>query len=455
LNADTSRESATFVKVAWRLIPLLFLGYICAFLDRVNVGFAQLQMARDLAFSDVVYGFGAGIFFLGYFIFEVPSNLILAKVGARVWIARIMISWGVISSAFMFIGDVHWGPVSAAFGCTDAEFTFYVLRFLLGVAEAGFFPGIILYLTYWFPAARRAQMVALFMTAIALSNVIGSPVSGAILQFLDGANGLHGWQWLFMLEGIPSVLMGVVFLAVLVDKPSAAKWLSAEERDLIHRRLEEDEAGKENGGRHSIAHAFSDARVWALAVVYLCGGMCLYAINFWMPTIIQEFGINRTDYLRVGLLSMIPWGVAVVAQVLWARNSDRTGERRWHPAIGLLVGMIGLTMLAFASHDPTISLIALTLTASGTMCYIVTFWSLPTAFLSASAAAAGIAWINSVGNLGGYFGPDMIGRIRAANGGDATAAFLVLAGVALLGAIIILVTPRTRMREAPATPPAA
>jgi MFS family permease len=323
------------------------------------------------------------------------------------------------------------------------------------VAEAGFFPGIILYLTYWFPAARRAQVVALFMTAIALSNVIGSPVSGAILQFLDGASGLHGWQWLFLLEGLPSVIMGVVFLVLLADKPASAKWLSAEERDLIHRRLEEDEAGKEHAGqRHSIVHAFSDARVWALAVVYLCGGMCLYAINFWMPTIIQEFGIDKADYLRVGLLSMIPWSVAVVAQVFWARSSDRTGERRWHPAIGLLTAMTGLLMLAFASRQEAISLVALTLTAAGTMCYIVTFWSLPTAFLSASAAAAGIAWINSVGNLGGYFGPDMIGKIRDANGGDATLAFLVLAGAALLGAIIILALPGPKRAAAPAAPPA-
>jgi MFS transporter, ACS family, tartrate transporter len=442
------QESAIFARIAWRIIPLLFLGYITAFLDRVNVGFAQLQMARDLAFGDVVYGFGAGIFFIGYFIFEVPSNLILAKVGARVWIARIMISWGVISSLFMFIGAVHWGPVAAAFNCTDAEFTFYLLRFLLGVAEAGFFPGIILFLTYWFPASRRAQMIALFMTAIALSNVIGSPISGAILQFLDGANGLHGWQWLFLIEGLPSVIMGGVFLALLPDKPQSAKWLSIEERDVIRQRLDEDEAGKSQAGqRHSIVHAFSDVRVWALAVVYLCGGTCLYAINFWMPTIIQEFGIDKGDYLRVGLLSMIPWGIAVIAQVLWARNSDRTGERRWHPTIGLLAAMVGLLMLAFAGHQPTISLVALSLVAAGTMCWVVTFWSLPTAFLSGSAAAAGIAWINSVGNLGGYFGPDMIGRIRAATGGDSTAAFLVLAGAALVGAAIILALPAAARRS--------
>ena len=232
-GAPATFEAATFRKIAWRVIPLLFLGYIVAFLDRVNVGFAKLQMADDLQFSDAVYGFGAGIFFIGYFVFEVPSNLILRKVGARIWIARIMISWGVISSAFVFTGSIPWGPVSAGLGLTDEQLTFYVLRFLLGAAEAGFFPGVILYLTYWFPAQRRAQMVALFMTAIAVSNIIGSPVSGAILQFMDGASGMRGWQWLFMLEGIPSVVMGLVILAFLADHPRTAKWLEPDERELV------------------------------------------------------------------------------------------------------------------------------------------------------------------------------------------------------------------------------
>ena len=248
-NFPQGFEEATFRKIAWRLIPFLFLCYIVAFLDRVNVGFAKLQMAGDLHYSDAVYGFGAGIFFIGYFIFEVPSNVILEKVGARIWIARIMITWGLISSAFMFAGDIHWGGIAAAFGYTDAEFTFYVLRFLLGVAEAGFFPGIILYLTYWFPGARRAKMVALFMTAIGVSNVIGSPVSGAIMQFMDGANGWRGWQWLFLLEGIPSVIIGLLVLAILPDGPKNVEVADAEERDLSSRASSEDNADKERLAR--------------------------------------------------------------------------------------------------------------------------------------------------------------------------------------------------------------
>lgn len=450
LSGETAEfERATFAKIAWRIVPLLFLGYIVAFLDRVNVGFAKLQMAGDLAFSDAVYGFGAGVFFIGYFLFEVPSNLILAKVGARRWIARIMITWGIISSSFLFIDDVAWGPIAQAFHCTDAQFTFYVLRFLLGAAEAGFFPGIILYLTFWFPAARRAQMVAWFMTAVAMSSVIGSPISGAIMQFMDGVNDWRGWQWLFLLEGIPSVVVGVLFLFLLADNPQAAAWLSADERALVVRRIEEDETGKAHvGQRHRISDAFSDPRFWALTVVYFCGVVCFYAVSFWMPTIMAELGVAPGDYFRVGLLSMIPWSVTVVAQVLWARHSDRTGERRWHSASGLLAAMTGLLMLAFVGHEPIASLLALTLATAGALCWVVTFWSLPTSFLSGAGAAAGIAWINACGNLGGHFGPDLIGRIRTATGGDSEAAFLTLAGAALLGALITMAMPASQRAKA-------
>jgi MFS family permease len=442
-------EKATYDKVAWRLIPFLFICYVVAFLDRVNVGFAKLQMAPDLQFSDVVYGFGAGIFFIGYFIFEVPSNVILERVGAKVWIARIMITWGIISSAFMFTNDIHWGVVATMFNCTDAEFTFYFLRFLLGVAEAGFFPGIILYLTYWFPGPRRAKMVAMFMTAIAISNVVGSPVSGGIMQFMDGVNGWRGWQWLFLLEGIPSVIVGVLVFVLLPNGPRNARWLTPQERDAILERLAEDEAGKKDlVQRHSFMDAFRDGRVWALAVVYFCGVVCFYAVNFWMPTIIQELGIDKQDYLKVGLLSMIPWGLAAVAMVVWAAHSDSTGERRWHSAGGLIVGILGLIGLALVGHDPITSIIALSFVTVGILAWVATFWSLPTSFLSGTAAAAGIAWINSVGNLGGHFGPDLIGRIRMATGGSSEAAFFTLAAVAAIGVVITLLLPRTEKRVA-------
>jgi MFS family permease len=438
-------EKATWSKVAWHLIPFLFICYIVAFLDRVNVGFAKLQMAGDLKFSDAVYGFGAGIFFIGYFIFEVPSNVILEKVGVRMWIARIMITWGIISSAFMFTHHIHWGAIATMFNCTDAEFTFYFLRFLLGVAEAGFFPGIILYLTYWFPASRRAKMVALFMTAIAISNALGSPLSGAIMQYMDGYNGWRGWQWLFLLEGIPSIVIGLLVIALLPNGPKKAGWLTSQEQDLVVQRVHEDEAEKKDlGQRHSFTDAFKDGRVWALAVVYFCGVVCFYAVNFWMPTIIQELGIDKKEFLKVGLLSMIPWGCAAVAMVVWGGHSDRTGERRWHAAGGLLLAIVGLLGLAVVGKNAVLAIIALTLVTVGMLSWVATFWSLPTAFLSGTAAAAGIAWISSVGNLGGHFGPDLIGRIRMATGGHSEAAFFSLVAVALLGVLIILFLPKTQ-----------
>jgi D-galactonate transporter len=442
-------EKSTYGKVAWHLIPFLFLCYIVAFLDRVNVGFAKLQMAPDLKFSDAVYGFGAGIFFIGYFIFEVPSNVLLERIGARVWIARIMITWGLISSAFVFIPHMSWGSFAPMMHTTDAEFSFYFLRFLLGVAEAGFFPGIILYLTYWFPGPRRAKMVALFMTAIAISNVVGSPISGAIMQWMDGVNGWRGWQWLFVLEGLPSVLVGVLVFVLLPNGPKQARWLTPQERDLVLKGIEDEEASKfDLEKKHHFLDAFKDYRVWALAVVYFCGVVCFYAVNFWMPTIIQELGIPKSDFLMVGLISMIPWGLAAVAMVVWGAHSDRTGERRWHAAGGLLVGIVGLIGLALVGHSPVPSIIALSLVTVGILAWVATFWSLPTAFLSGTAAAAGIAWINSVGNLGGHFGPDLIGRIRMATGGASEAAFYSLAAVAFLGAIIILVLPKTQPKIA-------
>jgi MFS family permease len=304
---------------------LLFAGYVAAFLDRVNVGFAKLQMAGDLHFSDAVYGFGAGIFFLGYFVLEVPSNLALNKVGARIWMARIMFTWGLISAAFVFVGAMRWGPVAAAFGSSDAQFTFYVLRFLLGAAEAGFYPGVILYLTFWFPADHRARMVALFMSGVAVSNLIGSPVSGAILQFADGELGMHGWQWLFLLEALPALVLAILFLALLPDGPHKARWLSESERALVIARLARDEAAKQGSAALRAGAVFVHPRIWGFATVYFCGLVCFYGVNFWMPTIIQELGIAKADYLRVGLVSMIPWGTMIVAQVAWAHHSDRSG----------------------------------------------------------------------------------------------------------------------------------
>jgi MFS family permease len=445
-SLSESIEENAYAKAARKLIPFLFICYVVAFLDRVNVGFAKLQMAPELQFSDAVYGFGAGIFFIGYFIFEVPSNIILEKVGARAWIARIMVTWGIISSAFMYTDHVAWGPIAQSFGCTDSEFTFYVLRFLLGVAEAGFFPGIILYLTYWFPDRRRTKMVALFMTAIAVSNLVGSPLSGGIMQYMDGAGGLSGWRWLFLLEGIPSVLVGVLVLVLLPNGPRDAKWLTEEERDAILSAVERDKASKTTAAsEHNLLSAFADIRIWALAAIYFSGVICFYALNFWMPTIIQELGVDKKDFLKVGLISIVPWGLAAIFMVYWGAHSDKTGERRWHVAGSLLISMAGLILLALAGKSPLPAMVGLTIVAAGTLAFVSTFWSLPTAFLTGTAAAAGIALINSIGNLGGHFGPDLIGRIRALSNGATEAAFWALAAMACAGMLITLWVSRSAL----------
>lgn len=426
-------EVRLYKRVFWRIVPFLFLCYIVAFLDRVNVGFAKLQMAGDLGFSDAVYGFGAGIFFIGYFLFEVPSNLVLEKVGARFWIARIMVTWGIISACMMFV---------------ETEFWFYTLRFLLGVAEAGFFPGVILYLTYWFPFAQRARMTALFMTAIAISNVVGSPISGAIMQFMDGVNGWQGWQWLFLLEGLPSVLVGILVFVVLDDGPHKAKWLKPEERDTILRHLKEDEDAKDpENTRHNFMDIFRDGRVWAISIFYLCLVMGFYAVNFWMPTIIQELGADPSDYFQVGLLSIIPWGSAAILMVWAGSRSDRTGERYWHTQVPAIVAAVGMVGLAMAGHDPVVSLVCLSMVTSGLLSAVVVMWSLPAAFLSGTAAAAGIAWINSIGNLGGFFGPELIGRVRTATDSNEMAFYflsaLILFGMATLHILRKNVRPDT------------
>jgi MFS family permease len=354
-----------------------------------------------------------------------------------------MITWGLLSSAFIFTNSIAWGPVSAAFGLTDAEFTFYFLRFLLGVAEAGFYPGVILYLTFWFPSARRAQVIALFMTAIAFSNVIGSPVSGAVMQFLDGLAGWRGWQWLFVLEGMPSVVMGFVILAVLPDGPAKAAWLNEAERTFIAAKLEEDERSKEGiGHRRHVGEIFLDLRIWIFAIAFFCVNAGFYALNFWIPTIVQEFGIDEGDYFRVGLVTMIPWGVAAVTMVLWSRHSDRTGERRGHATISALSVVIGMFLLAFFGDVTALALLALAMVASGALSWLTIYWSYPTSFLTGAAAAGGIAMINSIANLGGYFGPDLIGSIREANGGDSTAAFVTLGGMALFTAVLTWVMPK-------------
>ena len=419
-TGTNSFEAATYKKVGWRLIPFLLLCYVVAYLDRVNVGFAKLQMLQDLQFSDTVYGLGAGIFFIGYFLFEVPSNVILHRVGARVWIARIMMTWGVISAGMMFVESVT---------------SFYVMRFLLGVAEAGFFPGIILYLTYWYPAARRARMTALFMSAIALSGVIGGPLSGWIMQSFAGVGGLKGWQWLFVLEGLPSVVVGFATLFYLDDSIDGAKWLTSPEKELLKRNISLDNASKQH---LSIGAVFKDGRVWLLGLIYFSFVMGLYGVSFWLPTIIKATGVK--DAFQIGMLTAIPYGSAVVAMIFVSRSSDRTGERRWHIAVPALLGAVGLVLSVTWGQNTVLAMTALTLATMGILTTLPLFWSLPTSFLAGAGAAAGIALINSVGNLAGFVSPFAVGWLKDMT--QSTNAGMYLLAVSLVvGALLTLSVP--------------
>ena len=430
-------EARTYRTVTWRLLPFLFLCYILAYLDRVNVGFARLSMQADLGLSDTAYGIGAGMFFVGYFLFEVPSNLLLRRVGARVWIARIMILWGLLSSAMMF---------------TSSQTTFYALRFVLGVAEAGFFPGIILYLTFWYTRAHSARMVALFMTAIAFAGVLGGPISGWIMASMGGVAGLRNWEWLYLLEGLPSVAVGVLVLLYLDDGPERAAWLTPEQKALLARRLAEEEATKATDDRHArhVGEVFRNPTVWALGLIYFGTVMGNYGVTFWLPQIINET-ITRNPW-RIGLVSMIPWGAAAVTAVIVGASSDRRQERRWHIATGAAVGAVAFALSGLPGLSGWAGLACLTVATAGMMSTMTTFWALPTAILSGNAAAAGIAWINSIGNLSGYVSPFVLGAIRDATrdaahpNGNMFLALSVLAVSLFMAGVLTLVVTRPRTR---------
>ena len=416
----------TMQKVSRRLIPYLFVLYVAAYLDRINIGFAQLQMKSALGFSDTVYGLGAGIFFLGYFLFEVPSNLILARVGARVWIARIMITWGLIASAMAIVR-------------TPAEF--YALRFLLGVAEAGFFPGVIYYLSQWFPAATRASAISRFMTAAAVSGIVGGPLSAALFK-LDGMSGLAGWQWIFVAEGIPSVVLGVTTLWFLTDRPADAKWLSPADREHLERTMRSEAADIARRGHLSLRDALLHPTVWRLSLLSFTLLVGLYGISFWLPQIVRS--LSSGDNVEVALLSGIPYVAAAVAMVVVGAHSDRNRERCVHIAGAALVGAAGLGATAMI-QTPVPGLIALSVAAMGVFSAIPVFWSLPTTFLSGTAAAGAIALINSLGNLAGFFGPYLIGRVRDLTGGFAGS--LITIAVLLVGSAALAIS----LRRSPAS----
>jgi len=421
-QADSPETARAYAKVFWRLVPFLMLCYVIAYLDRVNVGFAKLQMSQDRGFSETVFGLGAGVFFIGYFLFEVPSNLLMHRLGARVWIARIMITWGILSAMFMYV---------------ETPTGFYILRFLLGLAEAGFYPGVILYLTYWYPAHRRAKIVALFMSAIPVAGIFGNPLSGWIMQAFHGDHGLHGWQWMFLIEAIPALVIGVVTIFYLDNGISSAKWLTASEKKLLAREIELDQQHS-GAQKHSLKAVFADRRVWWMCLIYFAFVAGQYGLTFWMPTLIKSTGV--TGALNIGLLSAIPFLCAIVVMNLMGHSADRRRERRWHLIVPALMGAVGFAMTAFFADNTVLSLIFLSLAAAGVLTCAPLFWSLPTAFLSGTAAAAGIAIVNSVGNLAGFASPYMIGYLKDLTQ-STQAGMFVLAGVLVVGAIAVWLTP--------------
>ncbi|MET0962417.1 MAG: MFS transporter [Noviherbaspirillum sp.] len=414
-------EAQTYAKVTWRLLPFLLLCYIAAYLDRVNVGFAKLQMLNDLQFSETVYGLGAGIFFIGYFLFEVPSNVIMHKVGARIWIGRIMITWAILSASTMFV---------------TSPTMFYVIRFFLGVAEAGFFPGIVLYLTYWFPAQRRSRMNALFMIGIPLAGVIGGPLSGWIMNAVNGMNGWGGWQWLFLLEAIPSLVLGIMTLFYLPNSIRASTWLSEEEKQILEENIAKDSGGKVD---HSLKSVFGNGKVWLMAAIYFCCMMGLYGVSFYLPTLVKATGVK--DALDVGMLTAIPYGCAVVAMLLIAKSADRTRERRWHFAIASALGGLGLFISTIYGSNVVIALAALSLGTAGLLATMPVFWTYPSAILSGTAAAAGIALINSVGNLAGFVSPSIIGFMKDITQ-STNAGMYVVSAALVLGAGLAMLQPK-------------
>jgi D-galactonate transporter len=418
--ADSAAEDATYLKVTWRLIPFLLVCYIIAYLDRVNVGFAKLQMQNALGFSDVVYGLGAGMFFIGYFIFEVPSNIVLHRVGARRWIARIMVTWGLISGSMMFV---------------QTETQFYVMRFLLGVAEAGFFPGIILYLTYWYPAQRRGRIISLFMTGIPLAGVIGGPLSGWIMKSWDQVGGYQGWQWMFLLEALPAIFVGFMVFWYLDDRITDAKWLSESERQMLARRIDEEDQSKEH---MPVSAVLKNKRVWVMSAIYFSLAMSLYGVSFWLPTIINGMGVK--DNFSIGLLSAVPWLAGVFSMLWFGRSADKHKERRWHVVIPMLMAATGLVLSVLLASNVYLSFAALILACMGIVSGIPLFWSLPTSFLAGAGAAAGIAAINSIANLAGFVAPYVVGWLKQITQSTDSGMYL-LAVVLLIGAAITLTIP--------------
>ncbi|CAG9172674.1 MFS transporter [Cupriavidus pampae] len=430
--AVDASEDALYRKVMRRILPLLLLCYVVAYLDRVNVGFAKLQMLDDLHLSDTVYALGASIFFWGYFLFEMPSNLLLHRYGARFWIARIMITWGIVSSSMAFVVPL------AQFFNTQTSTMFYILRFLLGICEAGFFPGVILYMNYWFPARRQSVAMSGFLVAIPLSLTLGSVVSGWLMEQTHGFSGMSGWQWMLLLEGLPSVLVAFVVLAFMGDGPKTAKWLSSQEKAVLSRNLEREAAHKS----HSMAGALRSPRVWLLTFILLTFNTGFYGLAFWLPSIIRASGVKSP--LHIGLLTAIPYLTAIFAMVWNARHSRKTGERRLHAAIPAFIGGVGLILSAAFADHVALSIVLLTIATCGILSLMPIYWTFPGQILSGTAAAAGIALINSVGNLSGFTGSMITGVVKEMTGNINHGTY-ALGACLLVSCVLITLIPKAML----------
>jgi len=430
-------EHATMRRVFWRLVPFLFAAMFFNYLDRINIGFASLRMNQDLGLSPAVFGFGASVFFIGYMVLEVPSNIMLHRLGARVWIARILVSWGLVAALMAFA----W-----------SAWSFYGLRFLLGVAEAGFLPGLAVYVTYWFPSAYRARAVAGYIIAGQVSAVVGGPLSTTVMTYCDGLLSLHGWQWMFILEGVPTVALGVVALFALTERPANARWLEPAQRDWLENRLKQERAAIDRDQTFKLFHGVSDGRVWSLAILFGCALVGIYGLLIWLPQIIKSMG-DLSD-IEVGFLSAVPPLLGVIGSILIGRSSDRTGDRKFHLAGVYLVGGLALGASALAP-SPTIAYVFLCIAGLAINSGNALFWSLNASLLTGAAAAVSIAFVNTVAQFGGLIGPWMIGLVKNSTG-SFTAALMALAAFLLVAAAIaasLRVTPRLTSTSGPTGAP--
>jgi D-galactonate transporter len=432
-SVGRSEEDVLFRKISWRVMPLVLIAYVFAFLDRINIGYAQLQMKQDLAFSDAVYGLGAGIFFVTYLLFEVPSNLLLEKIGARLTFLRIMVLWGLTSAATAFV---------------TSPWQFYGIRLMLGIFEAGFFPGIILYLTYWYPSQRRGRVTGLFLFGMPITGVIGGPLSGMVMSGMEGIGGMHGWQWLFLIEGLPTVVLGLLLYRMLPNKPDEARWLNDAEKEIVRSAMSADHKDDAEHGHHGkLAAALADPMTYVLAFIYFCAACAVYTVTFWLPTMIKGIGIAQVS--TIGWYTAVPYFFGALGVLVISRSSDHFGERRWHVGGTLAVGAIALALTSYLGANVLPVMVLLCIASFFIFGGGSLFWSIPPTYLGRNAAAAGIAVISSLGILGGFVSPTMIGWIKSITG-SIQMGLLALTSLVLVGCLTVLIgLPRRALRVGP------